>query len=332
MDDIKPKKSLRQPANADKLPFRPQRPASLPTPVQPTPSSKPHKEPAGDNNPLLPAEIPKRWRKKWWIIGGIVTVILLLFGLVGGAWWWYTSALQPRSNATSRIHVVIDQGSTPDAIAKELQDKGVIKSAFAFGLLTKQANARDKLQAGNYLFSPTQSAQEVLDWLVAGKVDTFNVTILPGKTLAEIKEKLVKDGFKAAEVDAAFAKYLPAAEAAKYPLLAAKPDGVNIEGYIYPETYQITSETTVDQLLQRAFDEVYKQIQAKGLKEQLATHGFSLHQGITLASIVQMEVSKDTDRRQVAQVFEKRLSQDMELGADPTFVYAAKQTGQTPTS
>jgi UPF0755 protein len=275
---------------------------------------------AGAKTPLLPAETPKR-SKKWWILGGLAALIVIIVIAALSAFWWYNGALQPRSTDNHRIRVTIEQGSTPDQIAKTLEDKGVIKSAFAFQILVKQSGDRDKLQAGTYLLSPTQSSKEVLDWLVGGKVDTFNVTILPGQTLTDIKKKLVEDGFVAADVDAAFAKKYD------HPLLADKPDGVNLEGYIYPETYQINSQMTVEQFLTRTFDEFYAQIQAKNLQAELKDHGFNLHQGITLASVIQMEASHSADRKQVAQVFEKRLKDGIELGSDVTFMYAAKLTG-----
>ena len=319
--DIKPMRPFRK---SGPTPQKPQ----APKPTQPDDDSTPLKVPEellepGTKTPLLPAETPKRSRKKWWILGGLAALILIAVVATVGAFWWYNDALQPRSSDNHRIRVSIEQGSTPDQIAKTLEDKGVIKSAFAFQILVKQSGDRDKLQAGAYLFSPTQPSREVLDWLVGGKVDTFNVTILPGQTLAGIKQKLVKDGFVAADIDAAFAKKYD------HPLLADKPDGVNLEGYIYPETYQISSQTSVEQLLVRTFDEFYAQIQAKNLQAELKAKGFNLHQGITLASIVQMEASHSADRKQVAQVFEKRLTDGIELGSDVTFMYAAKVTGQT---
>ena len=186
----------------------------------------------------------------------------------------------------------------------------------------RQSGDRDKLQAGAYLFTPKQTPQEILSWLVDGKVDTFNVTILPGQTLVGIKKSLLKDGFTEADIDAAFTKKY------SHALLADKPDTVNLDGYIYPDTYQISSETTAEQLLVRTFDEFYAKIEEKKLRPQLAARGFNLHQGITLASIVQKETSTYSDQRQVAQVFEKRLKEGMPLGSDVTFMYAAELLGQ----
>lgn len=313
--------------------IRPPRPRSSTTntPKQST-SSDQFKVPeellgSGKKEPLLTAHTAKPGRfknKKKWIIGALIVMALLAAAMTAGIQWWYNDALLPKSSSAERIKVVVEPGATPSQIADELEQKGVIKSAYAFGILIKQEGVRDKLQAGTYLFSPKQSSREVLDWLVDGKVDTFNVTILPGLTLAEIKQYLIKDGYKAEDIDAAYAK-----DYSSHALFASKPKDVNIEGYIYPDTYQISSETTVEELLTRSFDLFYKQIQAKGLEEELKARGFNLHQGITLASIVGKEVSTATDKRQVAQVFEKRLKEGIQLGSDVTYMYAAKLTGQT---
>ena len=314
--------------------IRPPQPTNKPTPKpnkQQPAEGAPLKVPeelleSGKKEPLLSAHAsePKRFSKKRIILVVLIVLAVLAAASVGWANWWYNNSLEPKSSSNERIKVVIETGATPGQIADELEQKGVIKSAFAFNLLVKNEGDRDKLQAGTYLFSPKQSSREVLDWLVEGKVDTFNVTILPGLTLAEIKQYLIKDGFKAADIDAAYKKTY------NHPLLASKPATVNLEGYIYPETYQISSETPVEDLLMHSFDLFYRQIQAKGLEEELKARGFNLHQGITLASIIGREVSNSNDKRQVAQVFEKRLKEGIELGSDVTYMYAAKLTGQTP--
>ncbi len=319
MDDIRPIKPRQQPTPQTNR---------KPNPVVPRPAPPQTPQlPAGIDLPLLKPEAESiqkpRKRKLKWLLGITLVILLLLGAGLGYAAYWYNDALQARSSTTSRVRVLIESGATAELIGKELEEKGVIRSGLAFQLYVKQAGVRDKLQAGNYLFSPTQSVKEVVEWLTEGKVDSYNVTILPGKSLSEIKDKLVKDGFDAAAIDAAFAKQYDHA------LLKDKPASVNLEGYIFPETYSITSETTVEQLLVKTFDEFYKRIQAKNILPALSARGFNLHKGVTLASLVQLEVATDADRRQVAQVFEKRLQTGMPLGSDVSFIYAAKLTGQS---
>jgi UPF0755 protein len=323
--DIKPPSRPPRPRESVSLPKpRQSRPVRATSPKEPLLKVPEELLESGDKRPLLTEKVKTPGRKKWWILGGVIALIVIIIAFCVGALWWYNDALQPKSASNQRVRVVIETGSTPEQIAKTLEEKGVIKSSLAFQFLIKQSGDRDKLQAGKYLFTPTQSSREVLDWLVERKVDVFNLTILPGQTLADIKQKLEKDGFAAADVEAAFTRKY------SHPLLADKPDSVNLEGYIYPDTYQISSETTAEQLLTMTFDTFYKHIQDEGLQAKLTAHGFNMHQGVTLASIVEKEVSNSTDRRQVAQVFEKRLGDGMALGSDVTYVYGANLVGQTP--
>jgi UPF0755 protein len=285
----------------------------------PLPSAKPEL--------LLPEQTPKRLRRKiaWLIASGIAVILLVLAAIAAAVFsQWYNDALLPRSTQEKRVVVNVESGETVNTIAAHLYEKEVIKNAFAFEWYVKQAGVLNDLKAGTYLFSPNQPVSQIVQWLVEGRVDTFRLTILPGKTLAEIREGLIADGFDAAEIDAALTKTYD------HPLLQDKPANQGLEGYIYPETYEINSSTTVEQLVTRTFDEFFANIEQANMSAQLQQKGFTLYQGITLASIIEREVSGKQDRRQVAQVFEKRLAIDMPLGADATFFYAAKQLGVEP--
>ncbi len=137
-------------------------------------------------------------------------------------------------------------------------------------------------------------------------------------------KNLIRDGFSTQEVEQAFAANYD------HPLFAAKPADASLEGYIYPETYRITADSNVATLFKKSFDEFYAVIQQNKLVEGLAVRSLNLHQGITLASVIQKEVPGETDQKQVAQVFLKRLNEDIALQSDPTFIYPARQAGQEP--
>ncbi|MGD8373459.1 MAG: endolytic transglycosylase MltG [Candidatus Woesebacteria bacterium] len=273
--------------------------------------------------PVSAESLKKHLKLKWLIVAFVIVAILAVSG-VGGFFYWYNDALKPVSTQQNQIKITVESGETAKTIAAELQEKGIIKNAWAFEHYVQQSGVLNDLMAGTYLLSPSQSVRDIVQWLVEGKVDQFNLTILPGKTLEEIKQALVADGYLASEVDAAFVKNYD------HPLLKTKPADVNLEGYVYPDTYQISSDTTVEQLLTMAFDTFYEQIQDLDLESKLSDRGFALHQGITLASIVEQEANSVQDRKQVAQVFELRLANGMVLGSDVTYMYAAEIEGVEP--
>lgn len=299
----------------------PKRPLSRPEPQQPVASPPP----ALVEKPIAPAPVPMPKKKRHtvrWVLVGLLAAIILV---VGGLGLWYELSLRPvNAQDTSRTKVTVSEGMTPSAIGKLLADNKLIRNQYVFDVYTRMTNTRSKLQAGSYRLSPSESMQSIVNDLVAGKIDEFSLTFLPGATVQEDKDALVKSGYDKASVEAAFSKTYD------HPLFATRPAGADLEGYIYGETYKFSGDASVEQILTTAFDEYYRVIKENKLVDGFKKQGLSLYQGITLASIVQREVPNMDDQRQVAQIFLSRLKMDMPLGSDVTYHYAAKKLGVEP--
>ncbi|MDN5274888.1 MAG: Aminodeoxychorismate lyase [Candidatus Saccharibacteria bacterium] len=324
MNDFLPPKRPVSDIRVPQRPVRPQRPSALPSVKEALPTPPPVHLIDPTPPPLLLEKSKRRFGKKllWWIVG-----IIILAGILtaGGAFVWYKTALRPVSDSTTtKVRVQIVEGTSPSAIGTLLEEKHVIRSQLAFDLYTRLSNTKSKLQAGTYNLSPSQSTEEIVTHLVSGNTDDISITFLPGATLAEDRTVLIKAGYSAEEVDAALG------ETYDHPLFAGKPASADLEGYIYGETYSFPSDATVSQILLRTFDQFYSTIQKDDLVTGFKQQGLDLYQGITLASIIQREVSHVTDQKQVAQVFFKRLAMGMALGSDVTYQYAAKKLGVTP--
>lgn len=274
-------------------------------------------------HPLL--EAPKRRSKlKMTVIILIVAVVLVAAAAIAAV-SWYQSQLQPADSGNKQTtRFIIETGTSPDQIGKLLEEKRLIRSSLAFDIYTRLSGVRSALKAGSYSLSPSESTSQIVSHLASGKVDEFSVTFLPGATVADHKKVLVKAGYSEADIEAAFSKTYD------HPLFADKPVGTDLEGYIYGETYSFETSASVEQILIRTFEEFYKVVKDQNIIDTYARQNLNLYQGITLASIIQKEVSRADDQRQVAQVFLKRLRDGMPLGADATFVYAAKKLGVTP--
>jgi UPF0755 protein len=146
---------------------------------------------------------------------------------------------------------------------------------------------------------------------------------LPGATVAENKKVLLAAGYSQTEVDTAFKKSYDSL------LFQGKPVTADLEGYIYGETYTFSAGSTVEQILQRTFDEFYAAIIKNDLIPGVKAQGLTLYQGIALASIIQSEMgAHEADMPQVAQVFLKRYAMGMPLGSDVTAYYGADKAGQ----
>lgn len=326
MNDIMPPK--KKPLNAQS-----QRPLASPPNAklesQPSPSStvSPPRLSASPRPPLLEAstKLPKKKRVLkviMWVIGFLIALVLAVG--VGGYIWYNQSLAAVNASDTSRVRIEIESGLSPGEIGQLLEDKKLIRSKEVFDIYTRLTETRSKLQAGTYSLSPSESMEVIVSHLVAGLVDQFSLTFLPGATLAENRKVLIGAGYKEQDVDAALAKKY------NHPLLQSKPEAADLEGYIYGETYTFGSSASIEEILKETFDHYYEILQKDNLIQGYKAQGLSLYQGITLASIIQREVPSAADQKQVAQVFFSRLTLGMPLGADATYQYAAKKMGVAP--
>lgn len=284
----------------------------------------------------------KRGRKRWLVAGGVMAALVVS---VGAAFAWYSWQLRPVDpNNTDKVAVVIETGASLDEIARMLEEKNVVRNAFAFSVYARIHSVSSRFQAGLHRVSPSQTTPEVAEALQNAYTEEKIVQFVPGAMLRDnsdtapekkqdIRSTLERLGYERAEIERAFA-----ADYSEYneTLFRGRPSEAGIEGYVWGETYFVETGASVEQILRRTFDEFAKQVKQHDLEAAFERQGLDLFEGITLASIIQKEVSCHgmqvcDDQKQVAQVFFKRLNEGISLGADATFMYAAAQAGQTPT-
>lgn len=276
------------------------------------------------NRPKQPVK-----KKKLFVIAAIIVAIISI--LVASIVWYNVQLSAKGSDLHQLTLIEVKVGTTPTQIGQLLQDKAVVRSGFAFNLYSRLSNNQGNLQAGTYRLSPAETIPEIINHLVKGTVDEFSITFLPGATLKQDREVLIEAGFSTSDIDTALNKTY---DINVSPLFADKPASADLEGYIYGQTYNFSTGATVDDILQRTFTEFESVIKKADLVNSFAAHGLNLYQGITLASIVQREMTApasttepSTDQKQVAQVFYSRLAQGVPLGSDVTYQYAADKLG-----
>lgn len=262
------------------------------------------------------------WRRNKLKIGLAAAVVVVLAVLASGLIWYFSqlAAVDPSSDEKQKI--TIEQGSDVSTIADILKQNDLIRSESAFLLYVRLEGKAGALQSGAYRVSKSEDVPKIVGHLTSGNTDTFSLTFLPGATLDKHRQVLISAGYDAGQVDAALAKSY------SHPLFGGKPAEADLEGYIYGETYNFPAEATPEQILTRIFDEYDAVIKKNDLVEQYKRQGFTLFEGITMASIIQREVATAEDAAQVAQVFKLRYDQGMQLGSDVTYQYIADKTGQ----
>lgn len=306
-------------------------------------SDKPNEEPITSPEVVEPSATdddatlaPKQKRSRWWLKRLALIVTVLTLATVGIGYGWYQYQLTAVNSTDTSVHrVEIKEGSTAAETAKLLKTSGLIRSELAFDIYTRVSGTRSKLQAGTCKLTPAESVESIVNKLTAGCVDFKSILFYPGATLTDIVAKptkqdvtsvLLRAGYSLADISTAFNKTYSG------PLFADKPPLADLEGYVYGETYYVDGTATVEQVLQRTFDEMYAVIEQNDLIPAFKKHGLNLYQAITLASIIQREVRSEADMRQVAQVFFKRLDEHTSLGSDPTSIYAAHKLNVLPST
>jgi UPF0755 protein len=271
------------------------------------------------SSPAQRGRIPRR------VLWFTIVLLVLLVGAVAAVRTEYYHQLKPVNGSQKVVLVTIKTGTPANEIGDLLQQQGLIRSATIFQWYIRSNNFRDKLQAGTYALRSSMSVQQIVDVLANGSVKSDLVTILPGQRLDQVRQAFINAGFEPDKVDAALNPSLYAS----HPSLSDKPADASLEGFLYPDSYQKEANTDPGLIVDEALGEMDKHLTPE-LRASFAAHGLSVYQAVILASIVEKEVSKQSDRAQAAQVFLKRLQTGMPLGSDVTAYYGSIVAGKTP--
>jgi UPF0755 protein len=256
---------------------------------------------------------------------GLLLVGLIVLALCGVliSHHVYNLDLQAVSTDQKTQIFTVKKGSSVKQIASNLQHDHLIRSAWAFQLYVHSKELNNLLQAGTYALSPSQTTISIVTTMTRGKVTTRLVTILPGRRIDQIRADLINDGFSPSAVKQA----LEPAQYADLPALAYKP--ATLEGLLWPDSFQKDATTAPSFIIRESLVEMGQHL-TPDLQGAFAAEGLTTYRGLTLASIIEQEVSKPADQTQVAQVFLTRFKAGSTLGSDVTANYGAIEAGQSP--
>jgi len=269
----------------------------------------------------------KRRRKKkgnGLLIGVIVIVAVIAIGVGGfsvimGA---ADKALDPESTATMTVE--IPSGSSTTKIGTILADQGIIDSADSFKLQSKMKGMDGKYKAGEYTLSPAMTMTEIMDILVSGNVNTVRFTIPEGLRVDEVADKLEAEGLINRDL---FMKEIESGEYS-YKFLKDAPAGkLRLEGYLYPNTYDVfttASEHDIIDRLLRQLDTVF----TDDMYQRAEELGMDINEVMTIASLIERETMVDSEKAKVASVIYNRLEIGMKLQIDATVQYAMGESKQ----
>lgn len=214
------------------------------------------------------------------------------------------------------IAVEVLPGSGAEVIATQLLTRGVLAETGRFNTLLGYTGVASQLRSGRYEFAPGTPAPEVIRKMRLGLTREVVLVIPEGLRLEEVGEIVVDLGVATAEEwEEALAQ--PRFE----PLLRGRPVGADLTGYLYPAMYPLTDETTAESLVQEMVD-AFTSAVSPAIRSQIEARGMTLHEVLTLASIIEREALLAEERPVIASVFLNRLESGIALYADPTVQFA----------
>jgi UPF0755 protein len=240
--------------------------------------------------------------------------ILVLAICAGGAWAAYEVS-HPWQGFQTPVIVELPRGTSTARMASILADAGVIEHPWLF-LAARVARRGERLQAGEYQFTKAASPLEVYSRIARGDIYYMELLVPEGYNMFDIADAVAKLGTISAD------EFL--AEARNPSLIRdLDPQAVSLEGYLFPNTYRLHRHTTAHELCRMMTSEFRSRWQSIPQAENA-----SLHDTVTLASLVEREARLPQDQPLVASVFQNRLHIGMKLDCDPTTVYAALLEGR----
>ena len=265
----------------------------------------------------------------------VVVIAVLGFGTSRGLDWWNYSVNTPASTTSQPVVFHVDRGELAAQIGDDLYTQRLIRDRNAFDLYIRITNAAPKFEAGTFLLNRNMNLMQIVDRLEHGSPDQLVVRIPEGFPLKFQAQYVERSGLGTA------ADYLSAAkdpaQAAAYPFLASRPTNADppLEGYLFPDTYQIDRTGGVTQLIKAQLDQ-FGTVFSPALRGQIteaaaARPAETVEAIVILASMVEREANKDADRGNVCSVYYNRLKIGMPLGVDATLLYALGRLTPEPT-
>ena len=264
----------------------------------------------------------------------LLIVLGVILGIIVALIATYFILLTPSSKSNKVITFTVKKGDGKEKIIDNLKDTKLIRSKYA-AIIYLVISGNKNLQAGSYEFSRDMSTQDIIKSLNSGDVikefkPSIKITLKEGVTLKEYM-KLISDETNI-ECDEAIKKvndksFLKGLIADYWFLTNDILDDdiyYALEGYLFPETYEFYKETTIEQVIRRILNVTNEKLSP--LKEEIKKSKYSVHEILTMASIIEKEANNSEDRKMVSQVIYKRLEINMSLGMDVTSYYGVQKS------
>lgn len=263
-----------------------------------------------------PREQPAREHARApWIRLAVLAALLLA---AVGAWLYLNPT--PGADGSPPATVIVREGDGWNEATERLREQGLVRRPLTFKAIVLLSGARGQLMPGRSRLTKGTSSRD----LIAALTDPdnpLNLVVPEGWRLGQIREAMLAKKLTTQEQWSAALESPPDS-----PVLSSRPPGVSLEGYVYPGSYSFTAANPAEDLVREGVASLEERLTPRiraGLREQ----GLSVHEGLTLASMVEREAQEPRERPIIASVFLNRLQRGMRLQSDPTTQYAVGEPG-----
>lgn len=253
----------------------------------------------------------------------IAVIVVLLVANHQVKRFWFSAA----SVDVTPVTVVVEQGDTLSSIVPEMANDGLV-NAFWFKVYAK-LSGNDEIRPGTYVIGPGSAYSGILGLLRVGSESDIVITFPEGFTIAQMGDRVnaafsnIATDITADEWRIATGQFSPL-ESHPFVVAAGKPDDVDLEGYLFPDTYRFNHDATAEDIVKEMIDTMekrYTSVMASDRYGVAANLMLTPHEYLTLASIVEKEVRTPETMAMVADIFLKRLDIGMALQSDATVNY-----------
>lgn len=244
------------------------------------------------------------------VLRALLMLLVLLLGILGGTVWWVLHRPLPLASRT--VDVSVEAGATPREVAKQWTDAGVQVPPWALYQWFKLSGQSRQIKAGGYELVEGASAVDLLRMMVRGDERLSAVKLIDGWTFKRFRAELLQaEGLKPTTATLSDEEIM----------LQLGKAGVPAEGQFFPDTYAYAKGSTDLAVMRRAMHAMQRQVDLAWSQRQPDLPVKNPQEALVLASIVEKETGRASDRPMVAAVFTNRLRIGMPLQTDPTVIY-----------
>lgn len=264
-----------------------------------------------------------------------VLTALFVAVVVGGSWVVYQMTTAAGSSKDV-VEVSVERGQGVNQISNMLSDAGLVNNQLIFETLIWLKRSEGKIQAGVYEIPKNITMIELVTLLVGEDIDTSerSITLIEGWTASDMDAYFVREGLFASGEFAAVARSTDArtvVPSKTFAVLADKSSSATLEGYLFPDTYHVLPDVTPEEVVAKMLTNSEKKITSQ-MRNDIVAQGRTVFEVMTLASIIEREVQSVEDKRNVADVFLKRLRDGIALQSDATVNYVTGNKTTRPSN